>query len=167
MILYVAGVCDCGFDNDYISPFTTGCDAHAGTLIVSTNISLPFNHQRSQVITYLENWIKTEPSFIKNLNGRRAIVSVVDLETTHSPYPPTVIGSGDDDDETPTNDTTDPPTSDPTDDTTDVIDGSGSHSSGDDVLGSSSRSISIDICNILVTCLATLVFSTHLMTYNS
>ena len=98
MIVYVSDICDCDFDSTYVSDNTWDCDTHAGTLIVSANLSLPFNHQRSQLVVYLENWVKTEPRFTKTLDrGARATVRVVNLETTHPPYFPTSEGSGGDD----------------------------------------------------------------------
>ena len=167
MIVYIAGVCGCGFDNDYISPFRTDCDPHAGTLLVSTNVSLPFNHQKSQVVAYLENWIRTEPSFTKTLNkGGRATVSVVDLET-HSLSSPPLPDDDDDgsgDDETPTSGTETPSTGTEDNGNTESTPGEEGSGSGDDnVLDSSSRhsTAALEIGTVLTSCVTALVFSLH------
>ena len=150
MIVYVAGVCECDFDSTYLSSFTSNCDPHAGTLLVSTNLSLPFNHQRSQLVGYLENWIKTEPQFTKTLGrGARATVNIVNLETSISTYLPTPEGSGGDEEDKSRGEET--PSVVGEQEREDREEGSGSGSSGD-ILGDSTLPVATDIGTLLLSC---------------
>lgn len=154
MIVYVASICECVFGSGYLSPFQSKCDIDTGMLLVSTNISLPYNHQHSQLVTYLENWIKTEPIFKKTLhNAGTATVRVVMLEKTHSTY---TDGSGEKDEELSKMDTPDV-TDDEQDENIEAESGSGSGLEDIDVEGSS-MSITTDIGALLLTCVAVLVY---------
>lgn len=159
MIIYVDSVCDCGFDTNYLTPLKIACNARIGTLIVSTNLTLPFDHRRGQLINYLENWLKTEPNFTKTIGGGRTIVSVVDFETEYTVYPspPPPMESGDGTDTEPTDGRT-----------SEIVDGltkpddndseSGSGSSGDN-FQSSSPIVAMDIGTIVLTFAAVVILS--------
>ena len=159
MLIYVGDACECGFNDDYLTPFQFSCDTHAGTLLVSTSMSLPFNHQRHQLVNYLENWLKTEPTFTKTLiNGGRTTVSVVDLETTLTAYspPPLPLGSGDTDDEDGSRET--PHVVGDEERGGRVEEGSGGSGSNGDIVGSS-LTVTVDFGAILIACAAPMLVS--------
>ena len=76
MIVYVDEVCKCGFNVRSLSPVQAKC--HNDTLLVSTDMTLPDNQQYSKFITYLENWLETDPHFTRNNGGITVYVNDLD-----------------------------------------------------------------------------------------
>lgn len=151
MLVYVAAACECPFSRVYITAFESKCDSFSGSLLVSTNITLPYNQPHDQFVSYLKNWVVTEPSFRKVLEDVGTItVNVVNIEFTHISSP----GSGDAPSETTPSGPTDPDKGD-----TDGESGSASGELGgddDDDFESSSVTISTDIYQLLLACIAVL-----------
>lgn len=155
MLVYVAAACECPFSRAYITPFESKCDSFSGSLLVSTNITLPYNQPHDQFVNHLKNWVMTEPSFVKVLEVGSTTVNVVKIEFMHISSP----GSGDPPTETPPSE----PTSDPDREDTDGEGGSASGDLGgnvggdvDDDFESSSVTISTDIYQLLLACIVVL-----------
>ena len=163
IIIFVSEVCECVFNSRHLTTAQSKCDRNADTLLVGTNISLPYTLQRLDLVMHLQRWLQTSPSFKQTLsNGERVSVEVVHLETVYSPDP-TSLGSGE-------GDVTEDPDVTQTEDMSDEVDSgetdsSGSGSKPEDPFESSSVCVTMEIGALLLACITALVLS-QLMNYS-
>ena len=139
MMEYVRKKCQCVYNKDYITPVQSMCDDN--TILVSTNMTVPFDQESSQLISYLTNWITSEPYFKPSLsNIGTTTVYVVDFQSSYFVYSPSA--------ETEDSNTME---------TTQVPEDEDEYGSGEDSFESSSECIAVNIATLLLTGVAVLI----------
>ena len=141
MIKHVVKECHCAYNRRYITEVQSMCDENR--ILVSTNMTIPFDQEHSELITYLTRWINSKPSFKPILsNVGITTVNVTNFETSNLVFPqPTEVE--------------DPGTV----ETPRVLGNEDENGSGEDVFESSSERTTVNIAALLLSGVAVLVLS--------
>ena len=141
MIKHVVKECHCAYNRRYITEVQSMCDENL--ILVSTNMTVPFDQERSELITYLTRWIDSKPSFKPILsNVGVTTVHVSDFKTSNLVFPrPTEVE--------------DPGTV----EAPQVLGDEDESGSGEDVFESSSERTTLNIAALLLSGVAMLILS--------
>ena len=139
MIEHVVKECHCAYNRRYITHVQSMCDGN--TILITTNMTVPFDQKHFELITYLTTWINSKPK-IKPILSNVGITTVCvdEFQISSFVFPPPTENK-------------DPSTV----ETPQVPDDEDEYGSSEDVFDSSSECTTVNIAALLLSGVAMLI----------